>query len=62
VPAAAAVHVGDDAVLDVLGARGAGLRTIQVTSASLKALGAQRPDAAIPSLAALPEAIAQLDR
>jgi putative hydrolase of the HAD superfamily len=59
---AAAVHVGDDAVLDVLGARNAGLRTIQVTSASLKALGAQRPDAAIPSLAGLPEAVAQLER
>ncbi|HET7343305.1 MAG TPA: HAD family hydrolase [Methylomirabilota bacterium] len=58
---AAAVHVGDDAVLDVLGARAAGLRTIQVTSASLKALGAQRPDAVIPSLAALPEAIAALE-
>lgn len=59
---AAAVHVGDDAILDVLGARHAGLRTIQVTSASLKALGAQRPDAAIPSLAGLPDAIAQLER
>jgi HAD superfamily hydrolase (TIGR01509 family) len=61
VPPAAAVHVGDDAILDVLGARNAGLRTVQVTSASLKALGAQRPDAAIPSLAALPDAIARLD-
>jgi len=58
---AAAVHVGDDAILDVLGARMAGLRTIQVTSASLKALGAQRPDAAIPTLSALPDAIAQLE-
>lgn len=61
VEAAAAVHVGDDPVLDVLGGRSAGLRTVQVTSASLKALGAQRPDAAIPSLATLPEAIAQLE-
>ena len=60
VDAAAAVHVGDDPVLDVLGARRAGLRVIQVTSASLKALGAQRPDAVIPSLATLPDAIAQL--
>ena len=60
VDAAAAVHVGDDAVLDVLGARRAGLRVIQVTSASLKALGAQRPDAVIPSLATLPDAIALL--
>jgi HAD superfamily hydrolase (TIGR01509 family) len=58
----AALHVGDDAILDVLGGRNAGLRTIQVTSASLKALGAQRPDAAIPSLAGLPDAIAQLEK
>ena len=57
----AAVHVGDDAILDVLGGRNAGLRTIQVTSASLKAPGPQRPDAAIPSLAGLPDAIAQLE-
>jgi putative hydrolase of the HAD superfamily len=57
-----AVHVGDDPVLDVGGARKAGLRAIQVTSASLKALGAQRPDAVIPSLATLPDAIATLDR
>ena len=58
---AAAVHVGDDPILDVSGARQAGLRVIQVTTASLKALGAQRPDAVIPSLATLPDAIAQLD-
>jgi putative hydrolase of the HAD superfamily len=57
----AAVHVGDDPILDVSGARQAGLRTIQVTTASLKALGAQRPDAVIPSLATLPDAIARLD-
>jgi HAD superfamily hydrolase (TIGR01509 family) len=58
---AAAVHVGDDPILDVLGARRAGLRVVQVTSASLKALGAQRPDAVIPSLATLPDAIAGLE-
>jgi HAD superfamily hydrolase (TIGR01509 family) len=58
----AAVHVGDDAILDVLGGRNAGLRTIQVTSASLKVPGAQRPDAAIPSLAGLPDAIARLEK
>jgi putative hydrolase of the HAD superfamily len=56
------VHVGDDAVLDVHGARAAGLRCVQVTSASLKALGAQRPDAVVKSLAGLPEAIASLER
>jgi HAD superfamily hydrolase (TIGR01509 family) len=61
VEAAAAVHVGDDPVLDVVGGRRAGMRTVQVTTASLKALGAQRPDAAIPTLATLPEAIAQLE-
>ena len=58
---ATAVHVGDDEVLDVQGARAAGMRAIQVTSLSLGALGAQRPDGAIPSLAALPDAIAQLE-
>jgi putative hydrolase of the HAD superfamily len=61
VEAAAAVHVGDDPILDVLGARRAGLRVVQVTSASLDALGAQRPDAVVPSLATLPAAIASLD-
>jgi HAD superfamily hydrolase (TIGR01509 family) len=61
VPPEAAVHVGDDAVLDVHGARSAGMRVVQVTSASLRALGAQRPDAVVPSLAALPDAIARLD-
>ena len=59
--AAAAVHVGDDAILDVQGARAAGMRVIQVTSASLRALGAQRPDAVIPSLAGLADAVALLD-
>ncbi|MBI4638354.1 MAG: HAD family hydrolase [Candidatus Rokubacteria bacterium] len=58
---AAAVHVGDDTVLDVRGARAAGMRAIQVTSASLRALGAERPDAVIPRLAALPDAVASLD-
>ena len=61
VEAAAAVHVGDDPILDVLGARRAGLRTIQVTGASLESLGAERPDAVIRSLAGLPEAIARLE-
>lgn len=55
------VHVGDDEVLDVEGARAAGMRAVQVTSASLKALGARRPHAAIVSLATLPAAIAQLE-
>lgn len=58
---AGAVHVGDDEVLDVAGARAAGMRTIQVTSRSREALGAPRPDEVIPRLAALPEAIARLE-
>ena len=59
--AGAAVHVGDDEILDVQGARAAGMRVIQVTSVSLQALGARRPDAAIPQLAALPAAIERLE-
>jgi putative hydrolase of the HAD superfamily len=59
---ARAIHVGDDGVLDVGGARAAGMRVIQVTSASLKALGTRRPDAVIPSLSALPDAVARLER
>jgi putative hydrolase of the HAD superfamily len=57
-----AVHVGDDGLLDVQGARSAGMRAVQVTNASLKALGVQAPDAVIESLAGLPDAIAALDR
>jgi hypothetical protein len=34
---------------------------VQVTSASLNALGARRPDAVVPSLATLPDAITRLD-
>jgi HAD superfamily hydrolase (TIGR01509 family) len=57
---ATAIHVGDDGMLDVGGARAAGMRVIQVTNASLKALGSRRPDAVIPSLSALPDAVARL--
>jgi beta-phosphoglucomutase-like phosphatase (HAD superfamily) len=53
--------VGDDAILDVHGARAAGMRVVQVTNASLRALGAQRPDAVVTSLASLPDAIARLE-
>jgi HAD superfamily hydrolase (TIGR01509 family) len=59
--AATAIHVGDDGLLDVGGARAAGMRVIQVTTASLKSLGGRRPDAVIPSLTALPDAVARLD-
>jgi putative hydrolase of the HAD superfamily len=57
-----AVHVGDDPILDVHGARAAGMRVIQVTSAPLEALGVRGPDAVIPAMAGLPDAIAALDR
>jgi len=56
-----AVHVGDDEVLDVQGARAAGMRVIQVTSNAPRALGLLSPDGAIPRLAGLPDAIAQLE-
>ncbi|PYN24721.1 MAG: hypothetical protein DMD99_10230 [Candidatus Rokuibacteriota bacterium] len=55
-----AVHVGDDIVLDVQGARAAGMRVIQVAS-PVRALGAKRPDLVISQLAELPEAIEQLE-
>jgi len=60
VEATAAVHVGDDPILDVLGARAAGLRVVQVTSSSLRASRGPQPDAVVRSLATLPEAIAGL--
>lgn len=62
VAAREAVHVGDDPVLDVEGARGAGMRVIQVTKAAAPWFGRQRPHATIPGLAALPEAVAKLER
>jgi len=56
---AEAAHVGDDAVLDVLGARSAGLRVVQVTAVA-PAPGAIRPDVIIEKLADLPGAVAEL--
>jgi putative hydrolase of the HAD superfamily len=58
--ARAAVHVGDDPILDVRGARGAGMRVIQVTTGAPPA-AAEAPDAVIARLAELPDAIARLD-
>jgi HAD superfamily hydrolase (TIGR01509 family) len=55
------VHVGDDATLDVEGGHAAGMRVIQVTTAPPRAFGLQKPDATIPRLAGLPDAIARLD-
>jgi FMN phosphatase YigB (HAD superfamily) len=51
--------VGDDAVLDVLGSRSAGLRVVQVTEAA-PAPDAIQPDAVIEKLADLPGAIDRL--
>lgn len=62
-PVETAVHVGDDPVLDVQGARAAGMRVVQVSRRPLRpgAAGPQAaPDAVIPNLAALPDAIARL--
>jgi putative hydrolase of the HAD superfamily len=56
-----AVHVGDDEVLDVQGARAAGMRVIQVTSDPPRPLGPWGPDGVIPRLGGLPDAIARLE-
>jgi putative hydrolase of the HAD superfamily len=56
-----AIHVGDDPVLDVEGARAAGMRVVQVTTASVSTQGPRRPDAVIPTLIGLPDAIERLD-
>ena len=56
---AEAVHVGDDPVLDVEGARDAGMRVIQVVSGG-RATGPVKPDAAIATLGELPDALAGL--
>lgn len=57
-----AVHVGDDPVLDVAGARAVGLRVVQVvTERSGKPPAAERPDRTIMRLEELPAAIATLD-
>jgi putative hydrolase of the HAD superfamily len=55
---ATAVHVGDDPVLDVAGARAAGMRVIQVGGADGPAAGAH---AVVRTLAAVPAAVARLD-
>jgi putative hydrolase of the HAD superfamily len=55
------VHVGDDPVLDVLGARAAGMRAIQVTAHPSGSRRGERPDVAIRRLAELPAALAALE-
>jgi putative hydrolase of the HAD superfamily len=56
-----AIHVGDDTILDVEGARAAGMRVIQVTGASREQPGAAQPDRMIRRLSELPDAVAALD-
>ena len=57
----AAVHVGDDVILDVEGARDAGMRVIQVKSDG-RATAPVKPDAVIRHLGQLPAALARLRR
>ena len=56
-----AVHVGDDPILDVQGARAAGMRVVQVIGERGGPPAAPAPDAVIRRLAELPDAIAALD-
>ena len=59
---ATTVHVGDDPVLDVHGARAAGLKTIQIVGHGADAPpAAERPDRTITQLEELPAAIAALE-
>ena len=51
--------MGDDPVLDVQGAQGAGLRAIKVTATPPAALR-RKPDAVIRQLGDLPAALSQL--
>ncbi len=55
----AAVHVGDHPEHDVAGARAAGLRTVWLNRSGGRWPGAERPDAEIPDLTALPEVLAR---
>ena len=55
----AAVHVGDDAILDVEGARDVGMAVIQV-SPDGRAMAPVKPDAVIRHLGELPAALRRL--
>jgi putative hydrolase of the HAD superfamily len=59
---ATTVHVGDDPVLDVQGARAAGIRAIQVVTGTANGSPADGPDRTIARLDELPEAVAALER
>jgi putative hydrolase of the HAD superfamily len=56
-----AVHVGDDPILDVEGARDAGMRVIQATPDG-RATAPVKPDAVIRHLGELPAALGRLGR
>lgn len=58
----AAIHVGDDPILDVDGARGAGIRVIQVRRRRPPGTDDPKPDAVIEHLLALPDAVQELDQ
>jgi len=55
-----AVHVGDDPVLDVEGARDAGMAGVIQVAAGGRATGPVKPDSVIGDLAALPAALDRL--
>ncbi|MGH7416702.1 MAG: HAD family hydrolase, partial [Candidatus Rokuibacteriota bacterium] len=59
VPAEHAVHVGDDSILDVEGARDVGMAAIQVTPDG-RATAPVKPDAVIRHLGELPAALRRL--
>jgi len=61
VPPEDAVHVGDDSILDVEGARDAGMGAIQVTTNG-RATAPVKPDAVIRHLGELPAALDRLRR
>ena len=58
---ATAVHVGDDPILDVEGAHGAGMRAVHLRSTPGEPPAGQAADAVIRSIRDLPEAVARLD-
>ena len=53
-----AVHVGDDPILDVEGARDAGMRAVQLSTTG-RATGAVKPDAVVTGLVDLPALFAR---
>ena len=57
---ATAVHVGDDLVLDVEGARATGMRVIQIANPPTRPKAGREPDIVIPGMAGLPAAVDEL--